>query len=174
MEYLSALTGVDGFSIRCFLSAANDFTFNFLSNVAVGMLPSSCTCSFCPDSRAFLVLIPSPSLLINQAEKETRIFCALILSNGSISSIPLLTRAIAFSSISELVLDLGEYLWMLLSLTNGLSRTYGLIFESSIYVLIHHYGSTHLKDHCLTLKSSSVFARCKDHSKSSTIHDSSI
>ena len=69
LKYLSALTGVVGFSVRCFLSAANDFTFNFLSNVAVGMLPSRCTCSFCPDSRAFLVLIPSQSLLINQAEK---------------------------------------------------------------------------------------------------------
>ena len=158
LKYLSALTGVVGFSVRCFLSAANDFTFNFLSNVAVGMLPSSCTCSFRLDSRAFLGLIPSPSLLMNQVEKDMRIFCPLILSNGYISSIPLLTRAIAFSSISELVLDLGEYLWMVLSLTNGLSRTYGLIFESRIYVLIHHYGSTHLKDHCLNLKSSSMFA----------------
>ena len=46
LKYLSALTGVVGFSVTFFLSAANDFTFNCLPNVDVGMLPSSCTYSF--------------------------------------------------------------------------------------------------------------------------------
>ena len=36
LKYLSALTGVVGFSVRCFLSAANDFTFNFSPMLRLG------------------------------------------------------------------------------------------------------------------------------------------
>ena len=64
------------------------------------MLPSSCSCTFLPNSRAFSGLIPSPSLLMNPVQKHMKIFCALILSNGSISSSQLLTPAIAFSSVN--------------------------------------------------------------------------
>ena len=69
-----------------------------LSILLLGCLPSSRTCSFLPNSRALSGLIPSPSLLVNPIKKDMRIFCALIFSNGSISSSQLLTRAIAFSS----------------------------------------------------------------------------
>ena len=94
---MSALTDIVGFSVRFFLSVANDFTFNFLSNIAVEMLPPSYTYHFLPDSRAFSGLIPSLSLLMNPIEKDMRTFCALILSKGSIFSSQLLTRAVAFA-----------------------------------------------------------------------------